>query len=163
MPRESKKARLDMATVCVVGSGARELAIIRALKRSSRCSAVRCFGAEPNDAIAELAGAIEIGDEASPAAVLAFCKSGKADLVIIGPAAALAAGVVDMLLENGIQAVGARQAAAAVANKDFARNLMKQVLLPQLSKPTIYAVSSLFMMLALLHVCVRLKSRGSNS
>jgi phosphoribosylamine---glycine ligase len=115
-----------MATVCVLGSGARELALVRALKRSSKCGAVRCFGAEPNPGIAELAGAVEVGDETSPDAVLAFCKGGKADLVIAGGTASRS-GVVDVLLGGGIRVVGARKAAAAVADVDFARDLMKQV------------------------------------
>jgi hypothetical protein len=122
----SKKARLDMTTVAVVGSGARELAVARALKSSPRCAAVRCFGAEPNPAIAELAGAVEVGDEAAPAAVLEFCKSCKADLVVVMSAVSLAAGVVDALQVGGVRAIGARQAAAAVAQNDFARGLMKQ-------------------------------------
>jgi len=124
----AKKPRLEMATVCVIGSGARELALIKALKSSSKCCAVRCFGAEPNPAIAELVGgAVDIGDEASPPAVLAFCQGGKADLVVVTPAASLAAGVVDALQGAGIRAVGAHKAAAAVASKEFARNIMKQV------------------------------------
>jgi len=122
----AKKARLGMATVCVIGSGARELALVRALKRSPRCGAVRCFGAEPNPAIAEIAGAVEVGDEASSEAVLAFCKAGKADLVIAGGAASLA-GVVDALLDAGVRVVGARKAAASAAGVDAARELMKQV------------------------------------
>jgi phosphoribosylamine--glycine ligase len=121
-----KKARLDMASVCVIGSGARELAAARALRASPKCGTVRCFGAEPNPAIAEECGAVEVGDEASPDAVLAFCKSCKADLVVVTSPVALAAGVVDALQGGGIRAVGARQAAAAVAKPDFARGLMKQ-------------------------------------
>lgn len=123
-----------MATVCVIGSGARELALVRALKRSSKCGAVRCFGAEPNPGIAELAGSVEVGDDTSPDAVLAFCKGGKADIVIAGGAASKS-GVVDVLLGGGIRVVGARKAAAAVADVDFARDLMKQVRAPRAALP----------------------------
>ena len=128
MSPAEKKARKDMKTVCVIGSGARELAIIRRLKLSPRCTTtVRCFGSEPNPAIAELVGSVVVGDDASPAQVLSFCKDSKADLVIVGPPASLSAGVVDALHADGIRALGARQAAAAVSGKDFARGLMKQV------------------------------------
>ena len=127
-----------MTTVCVLGSGARELALVRALKRSSKCGAVRCFGAEPNPGIAELAGAVEVGDETSPDAVLAFCKGGKADLVIAGGTASRS-GVVDVLLGGGIRVVGARKAAAAVADVDFARDLMKQVRAPRAGPPAAHS------------------------
>jgi hypothetical protein len=124
----AKKPRLDnMTAVCVVGSGAGVLALVRALKASPKCSTVRCFSADPSPALSELASEVEVGDEASPAAILAFCKKAPTELAIVVPAASLAAGAVDALQDGGVKAIGARQAAAAVAGRDFARELMNKV------------------------------------
>ena len=69
--RKAKQAR-NMSTVCVIGGGARALALLRALKASPKCCAVRCFATEP------IVGwdSAEVGDAASPDAVLAFCRGG---------------------------------------------------------------------------------------
>ena len=119
--RKAKQAR-NMSTVCVIGGGARALALLRALKASPKCCAVRCFATEP------VVGwdSAEVGDAASPDAVLAFCRGGGADLIVVTDPAAIVAGVVDALQAAGMSVVGARQAAAAVAGTDCARALMKQ-------------------------------------
>jgi len=111
--------------ICIVGSGAREVAIARSLKASPKCSAVLCFASTRNPALVELASEYEVGNIDSPEAVVAFCQANKAVMAVVGPEAPLNAGVVDALEAVGIKGIGpTKQMAQVECSKQFARNVM---------------------------------------
>ena len=65
-------------------------------------------------------------DLADHAAVIAFCRAQKIDLVVVGPEAPLCAGIVDDLAAAGIKAFGPSKAAARLeGSKGFTKDLCK--------------------------------------
>jgi phosphoribosylamine--glycine ligase len=114
--------------ILVVGGGGREHAIIRALSRSG--SEPELFCAPGNAGIADQAEIIGVGAEDVDGLVVAAREVG-IDLVLIGPEAALVAGLVDALEDTGIAAFGPTGAAAQIeGSKLFAKNLMKEAGVP---------------------------------
>jgi phosphoribosylamine--glycine ligase len=98
--------------VLVVGSGAREHAILLALLRDPEVSALAC--APGNAGTAALAEPWAV-DPLDPAAVTALALDYGADLVVIGPEAPLVAGVADAVRAAGVPCFGpSRQAARIV-------------------------------------------------
>ncbi len=94
--------------VLVIGGGGREHAIVDALCRAPSVSEVLCSPGNPGTA----AQARNIPAEQTPQAVTALAQREQADLVIVGPEAPLAAGVIDALHAAGIPAFGPTQAAS---------------------------------------------------
>jgi phosphoribosylamine--glycine ligase len=113
-----------MRRICIVGGGARELAIARSVKGSPLCGALVCIAPAKNPAIAEICDEYKIGKADSPDDVVAFCKETKVDIAFIGPEAPLAAGVVDALEAAGIGAVGPTKALSKVeSSKEYCRQV----------------------------------------
>ena len=114
--------------VLVVGSGGREHALIKTLKKSQKVSRIIC--APGNGGISRDAECypIPISDKQK---LLELAIEKRADLVIIGPEDPLADGLVDLLEQNGIKVFGpSSQAAQIEASKVFAKNLMKKYNIP---------------------------------
>ncbi|WP_281966359.1 phosphoribosylamine--glycine ligase [Serinicoccus marinus] len=108
--------------VLVLGSGAREHALVRSLTLDP--SVDRVVALPGNPGIADLAGCLP-GDPADPTAVVHAARSEGADLVVVGPEAPLVAGVADALRESGIPCFGpSAQAAALEGSKAFAKEVM---------------------------------------
>src|SRR5512136_158461 len=108
--------------VLVIGSGGREHALVWALKRSNRVSHLVC--APGNGGIARDAACYPVA-LSNHAAVLDLATSQKIDLVVVGPEAPLAEGLVDFLERHGLAAVGPTQAAARLeSSKVFAKEFM---------------------------------------
>jgi len=108
--------------ILVLGSGAREHAIILALR--SEDAAHDIFAAPGNAGIARAASIVEL-DPNDPAAVTGFANEHAVDLVVIGPEAPLVAGVADALREHGIPVFGPGRAAAQLeGSKTFAKRIM---------------------------------------
>src|SRR5215467_4059418 len=109
--------------ILLLGSGGREHALAWKLAASPLIE--RLFCAPGNAGIAqecELAS-LELADHA---AVIAFCKAHKIDLVVVGPEAPLCAGIVDDLAAAGIKAFGPSAAAARLeGSKGFTKDLGK--------------------------------------
>ena len=100
----------------VLGSGAREHALARALARAASVAEVVVAPGNPGmteqrpGAAPVRRGALEAG--LSPASVVALALRERADLVVVGPEAPLVAGVVDALEDAGLLAFGPRRDAA---------------------------------------------------
>lgn len=114
--------------VLVVGGGGREHAIVHALSKSSKVTEI--YAAPGNAGMAKLAMCVNIKDT-DVAALVDFAKAEKIDLVVVGPEASLAVGIVDKLNEAGIKAFGPTKAAAQIeSSKNFAKDLMSKYNIP---------------------------------
>ena len=110
--------------VLVVGGGGRCHAIVKALKRSPRVGKIFC--APGNAGIAEDAECVAIGVE-DVDALVKFVGENGIDMTVVGPEAALAAGLVDALEAAGHKAFGPTKAAARIeSSKEFAKQIMKR-------------------------------------
>ena len=108
--------------VLVIGSGGREHAIVEAISRSPK--APKIYAAPGNAGIAQLAECVAIKDTEVDK-LLEFAKANSIALTVVGPEAALAAGVVDAFRSAGLKIFGPTKAAAEIeASKDFAKRLM---------------------------------------
>lgn len=114
--------------VFVVGGGGREHALTWMCARSGRADAL--FAAPGNAGMAEHATVLDIA--ATDAQALADAvRQYRIDLVIIGPDAALAAGVADACAAAGALAFGPTRAAARIeSSKVFAKQLMDEAGIP---------------------------------
>lgn len=97
--------------ILLLGSGGREHALADALSREN--TPIEIIAAPGNPGIAELARLVKV-DANSPAAVCALAEQEAVDLVVVGPEAPLAAGVVDALQLRRIPAFGPTMGAATV-------------------------------------------------
>jgi phosphoribosylamine--glycine ligase len=108
--------------VLVIGSGAREHAILLALSQDPEVTALAC--APGNAGTAALAETRAV-DPADPASVAGLATEFGADLVVIGPEAPLVAGVADAVRAAGVPCFGpSRQAAMIEGSKAFAKDVM---------------------------------------
>jgi phosphoribosylamine---glycine ligase len=108
--------------VLVVGSGAREHALVWALQRSA--SATEVFAAPGNPGIAETALCFPI-DPADPTQVAQLADDLTVDLVVVGPEVPLVAGVADAVRARGRPCFGPGRAGARL---EGSKAWMKQVL-----------------------------------
>ena len=113
--------------VLVIGSGAREHALVDALLRDSGVS-VEC--APGNAGIAQLVPTHPI-NLVDADAVVALARELEVDLVVIGPEAPLVTGVADALRAAGFATFGPSAAAAALeGSKAFAKDVMNAAGVP---------------------------------
>ena len=114
--------------VLVIGGGGREHAIVDALSRSSKVS--RIFCAPGNAGIASQAECVPIKDT-DVSALLAFAVKEAIDLTVVGPEAALSAGVADAFRAAGLRIFGHTRAATRIeSSKEFAKKLMAKYDIP---------------------------------
>ncbi len=117
--------------ILIVGSGAREHAIARSIKKSKIPNKLYCFAANRNPGIGEVSELLAIGKISDPQAVSIFAAKHSIDLAIIGPEAPLANGVVDSLQEINIKCVGPTKEFAQIeTSKGFTRDLMQKYNIP---------------------------------
>ena len=116
--------------ILVVGSGAREHAIIKALIRTGTpASEIVCAPGNPGIAQeVEVRGGVDATDRLE---VVKAALEERIELAIIGPEAPLVAGVVDALREQGIAVFGpSKEAAQLEGSKQFAKEVMASADIP---------------------------------
>ncbi len=115
--------------VLVLGSGAREHALARALAADDAVDAV--VGAPGNPGIDTIARCEPLADVTDAGAILAIAQRLAVDLVVIGPEAPLVAGVADVLRAHGFLVFGPSAAAAQLeGSKAFAKEVMAAANVP---------------------------------
>jgi len=114
--------------ILVIGNGGREHAIIWKLKQSKNVDKIYCANGNPG--INEIAEPVNINaDDVN--SLLQFVKENKIDFTIVGPEVPLAAGVVDVFVEEGFKIFGPSKNAARLENsKVFAKEFMKRHSIP---------------------------------
>jgi phosphoribosylamine--glycine ligase len=119
--------------ILIIGSGAREHALAKALARSPQTPDIFCCGTTYNPGIQDLCTDYWVGDICDLEEVSATALGWSVELAIIGPEAPLACGLADALEAQGIAVVGPKQALARIeASKAFARDLLKKYNIPGL-------------------------------
>ncbi len=114
--------------VLVIGGGGREHAIVYALSRSPQVEKIYC--APGNAGIAQLAECVAIKDT-DVEGLLLFAKETEVNLTVVGPEAALAAGVVDAFRAEGMPIFGHTKAATQIeSSKEFAKIIMQKYNVP---------------------------------
>ena len=109
---------LTPKTVLILGSGAREHALVTACARTARVVA-----APGNDGMAAEAECVAV-DLKDHAAIAALAKDKGADLVVVGPEDPLVAGIVDALEAEGLAVLGPSKAAALLeGSKAFMKDV----------------------------------------
>ena len=115
-------------TVLLVGGGGREHAVARALADDTELYAC---ASNRNPGIARLAADTAEVTETDADAVVDYAERVGADLAVIGPEAALAAGVADALDAAGVYAFGPHAEQARVeTDKRFQREFMRRESIP---------------------------------
>lgn len=114
--------------ILVIGSGGREHAIVKALKRSERVGKIYCVPG--NAGIADDAECVNIS-VTDTENLAKFAEDKAIDLTVVGPEASLAAGVVDKFQEKRLKIFGpTKQATQIESSKEFAKRLMKKYQIP---------------------------------
>ena len=118
-----------MTNVLVIGSGGREHAIAWKVNESPKLKKLYALPGNPGTAqLAENISEISVDDHA---AIVAFCKDRRINLVIIGPEAPLASGMADSLSAEGIRCLGPKRGAARIeSSKVFAKDFMARHQIP---------------------------------
>src|SRR3974390_3139684 len=125
--RVAERAFLRM-NILLLGSGGREHALAWKIAASPLTDKFYC--APGNAGIAREAECVAL-DPADHAAVSAFAREKKIDLVVVGPEAPLCAGIVDDLEAVGIKAFGPNKWAARLeGSKGFTKDLGKANKIP---------------------------------
>ncbi len=114
--------------ILVIGSGAREHAMVWKLSRERDVTEIACTPGNPG--IAALARCIP-ADVTKPAELLAIASRESADLTVVGPEIPLSYGVVDLFTARGRAILGPTRAAAQLeSSKSFAKHFMARHQVP---------------------------------
>lgn len=113
-------------SILLIGGGGREHAIARAIESADSAELYAC-ASNRNPGISELAASYSVIDETDPSGIVSYAQDISATLAIIGPEAALQAGVADALDAAGIYTFGPRQDEARIeTDKAFQRQFMAE-------------------------------------
>lgn len=115
--------------VLLVGGGGREHALGWKLAQSGTITDLIAVPGNPG--FAQIGACVPGIDILDPTAIVDLALANAIDLVVIGPEAPLAAGVVDSLTSAGIRAFGPTKAGAQLeSSKAFAKTIMKRAGVP---------------------------------
>jgi phosphoribosylamine--glycine ligase len=114
--------------ILVIGSGGREHTLVWKLSQSPRVRSILCTPG--NGGIARIARCVSVNPEDS-AAISQLVLQEKIDLVVVGPEAPLASGLVDALKSSGAGVLGpTKNAARLESSKVFAKDFMRRHKIP---------------------------------
>lgn len=114
--------------VLVIGSGAREHALVWKLAQDSRISQI--YAAPGNPGMLECAECVPLGVSHYPE-LAEFAESKQIDYTVVGPEAPLTGGIVDIFRQRGLRVFGPNAAGAALeGSKAFAKELMSTAGIP---------------------------------
>ena len=114
--------------VLVVGSGGREHAIVKSLSKSPKVGKIYC--APGNAGISQEAECINLKVD-DIEGIVNFAQRNHIDLTVIGPEAALVAGLSDAMQSCGLKVFGPKKGAAQIeSSKEFAKELMVKYNIP---------------------------------
>lgn len=117
--------------IMVIGSGGREHAIIKSLRKSAGVDEIYCLPG--NGGIAQDATCVDIG-ATDIDNIVKFAKEEAIDYAVVAPDDPLVLGCVDALNSEGIQCFGPTANAAIIeGSKVFSKNLMKKYGIPTAS------------------------------
>ncbi len=123
-----EKSKTEKLKILVVGSGAREHALVWKLSQSPRAGQIYAAPGNPGMDITARLVPIQSDDLEG---LTAFARNNELDLVVIGPEAPLALGLADKLEALGIAVFGPRAAAARLeSSKPFAKDFMARHKIP---------------------------------
>ncbi len=119
---------MEHIDVLVIGSGGREHAIVKAVKKSPLCGRLVC--APGNGGIGLDCETVKISAEDVPG-IVAFAREGGFGLVVVGPEIPLSLGLADALRAEGIAVYGPnRDGAMLESSKAFSKSFMKKYGVP---------------------------------
>jgi phosphoribosylamine--glycine ligase len=130
MPRGLSRAKKknNKLKLLVIGSGGREHALVWKLSQSPLVEKIFC--APGNAGIAQLASCLDIS-ATNIEALKRFAVENVIDLTVVGPEAALVAGIVDEFEAHGLKIFGPSRLAAMIeGSKAYAKQLMKKYHIP---------------------------------
>jgi phosphoribosylamine--glycine ligase len=114
--------------VLVIGSGGREHALVKAMKRSPRVKEV--LAAPGNAGMAQEARCLDVAAD-HVSSLVAAAQAERVDLTVVGPEGPLTAGVVDAFRAEGLKILGpTRDAAILEASKIFTKDFLKKYRIP---------------------------------
>ena len=144
--------------ILVIGGGGREHALVWKLAQSPRVSKIFC--APGNGGIAQAATCLPIAADDAEGLLAAAEREG-VDLTIVGPEAALAAGVVDRFAAAGRRIVGPTRAAAQLeTSKAFAKAFMQRQGIPTAKAVAVRSLEEALAVLDLHPLPVVIKADG---
>ncbi|MDO8580702.1 MAG: phosphoribosylamine--glycine ligase, partial [Candidatus Omnitrophota bacterium] len=114
--------------ILVVGSGGREHALVWKIRQSPLVKKLYC--APGNGGIEEMAECVDIASD-DIAGLLKFAKTKNIGLTVVGPEAALVAGIVDAFEKEKLMIFGpSKRAARLEGSKVFAKEAMREFHVP---------------------------------
>ena len=117
-----------MMKVLIIGSGAREHAIVWKIAQSEKVSKIYC--APGNAGIQQIAECINIKDD-DIETLVSFALKEKRELTVVGPEGPLVNGIVDKFLENGLKVFGpCKKAAMLEGSKRYSKEFMDKYDIP---------------------------------
>ncbi len=131
--------------VLVLGSGAREHALVAALAADPAVTAVVAAPGNPGMGTGEACLPVDLGDPRSVVALLddQAGRGAAFDLVVVGPEAPLVAGVADAVRAAGVACFGpSAEAARLEGSKAFAKEIMTAAGVPTAAYRTVADVTT---------------------
>ena len=121
--------------ILVIGSGAREHAIVRTIERSEKDKKIFCLATNVNPGIEKLCSDLTVANINDTQTITSYADERAVDLAIIGPENPLAIGAADALWDMGVKTIGPRKDLAQIeTSKAFTRDLLTEYNIPACPK-----------------------------